>query len=355
MIKDSITHFLRRVLALALVLAFAGCRSAPNTACVQSTTPTNSVEQITHATNNQSLVATLGFSANGQSMLIGYTDGEFVEVELANRSVMRSLKLTQLTPGLTRLSENRNLLITAGDNGIKAWDTATGDVLHESKEKTKIYLNDIALSNDGNWLIEGTNGLNIYSPTENKGRSGYGISIIGYSLSPRAVAFNSTGTRVIYALQEMNLDTHKVRGKIRMLNWDGRVLEGAYRFELGEIKFPFERVTDQVPLRLTIDPSDQWVAARTLSAIELDTFALSQHATLNIPSTSFGSLAFNPPSTLLAVGIQQGLRVYSVPDLNEVLDQNGPEASAIAFSPDGCLLAWGDVEGTVHIINAPKP
>ncbi|MBI5301518.1 MAG: hypothetical protein HY868_05225 [Chloroflexi bacterium] len=47
--------------------------------------------------------------------------------------------------------------------------------------------------------------------------------------------------------------------------------------------------------------------------------------------------------------------MLSVPNLNVVLDKPGSQTTAIAFSPDGCLLAWGDTEGVVHIINSPKP
>ncbi|MGB8648997.1 MAG: hypothetical protein WCF84_27420 [Anaerolineae bacterium] len=42
-------------------------------------------------------------------------------------------------------------------------------------------------------------------------------------------------------------------------------------------------------------------------------------------------------------------------DLIRLRDKPGAEATAIAFSCDGCHLAWGDATGTLHLISAPKP
>jgi WD40 repeat protein len=80
-----------------------------------------------------------------------------------------------------------------------------------------------------------------------------------------------------------------------------------------------------------------------------------QKAKVALPQTDKGVLEFSPSGKYLAGGHSQGLKVFTVPDLKIALDKPGSQATAIAFSPDGCLLAWGDAEGTVHIVNSPKP
>ncbi len=151
-----------------------------------------------------------------------------------------------------------------------------------------------------------------------------------------------------------------VAGWLRLEQWDGKTIKridwDGWRIRPRDLTAEGLKV-DGAPLRVAFDPLDHWLAAQTATSIYLfDVPSLGAiQRSVNFAPTRLGVLRFNPSGSLLAAGHLQGLKVLSVPDLKTVLDKPGSEVTTIAFSKDGCMLAWGDAEGIVHIINARKP
>jgi WD40 repeat protein len=146
---------------------------------------------------------------------------------------------------------------------------------------------------------------------------------------------------------------------IQVEQWDGQHLHDVYPWSFGPWNFRGGEATlDAVPIKLAISPDSKWLAVRSKDGLELRDISvrfIPQHGRVSLEHSSDGIMEFDSSSSLLAIGSPKHLQVFSIPSLKVVLDKPSSEVTAIAFSPDGCLLAWGDVEGTVHIINAPKP
>jgi len=173
-------------------------------------------------------------------------------------------------------------------------------------------------------------------------------------------ALSKGSNLVALGIRTEKLSGQPFRGSVELEQWDSKALNPIIRsgLRLGsdDLTDPRGLEVKGMPLRLTFDSADRWLAAQTESAVylfDVASFGAIRDQVDFLP-TSLGVLRFNPFSSLLAGGHAEGLRVWSVPGLKTVLNQSSAQTTAIAFSPDGCLLAWGDVEGTVHIINAPK-
>ena len=63
------------------------------------------------------------------------------------------------------------------------------------------------------------------------------------------------------------------------------------------------------------------------------------------------SVAFNPDSTILASGSEDGIRLWEVSsgELIDYLDRHNETVNSVAFSPDGINLASGSDDNTVNI------
>jgi len=215
-------------------------------------------------------------------------------------------------------------------------------------ELTEVH--DMALTKQGKWLVAVLGvGLSIIDPIEST--RGLGIVHAGEGKAKIvAGVVNESGNLVAYGTD---------RKYIEIGEWDGRLLKDIHPWSLGPFNFQGANAeTDAIPTKLSISPDNHWLAVRTAEWLELRDVSvrfLPQRGRASLEQGSDGVMEFNPSTSLLATGSQRGLRVLSIPTLEKVLDRPTSRVTAIAFSPDGCLLAWGDVEGTVHIINAPKP
>ena len=170
-----------------------------------------------------------------------------------------------------------------------------------------------------------------------------------------AVAFNSTGKLFAFGMRDENLRNKKVSGAVGLRAWDGQEIKLLIHFKLGGFESAVgEPELDRVPLHLAFNNTDHWLAVQTDKTLELRDMSLSKNAEVNLPDSSVGAIVFNPSSSLLAVGHSQGMKVLHVPDLSVALDKKDAAVTAIAFSPDGCLLAWADIDGVVHLTSSPS-
>ncbi len=245
----------------------------------------------------------------------------------------------------------------SGTWDVLVWNTATGQLI-SAQRNPYTDLHDVSISKDGKWILTANLGIDIYNPSQQYGGYGYGFSGIGITQDVVTVTFDAAGRLLAYGIRNEHFVTQSTSGEVGLLEWNGSELKKPVVNDLGFTKlYLAEHKLKSVPLRLAFDPASRLLAVQTDNSVQLlNVPSLAEIATrVGLPDTSFGTLTFNPSGSLLTVGHSQGMKVLGVPGLSMVLDRPGAQVTAIAFSSDGCLLAWGDVEGNVHVINAPKP
>lgn len=365
------------LLGLFLLLVLVRCNQRPKNA--ERPTPISSCPQLADkahpysalgpgARRNATMaVAALAFSGDGPNLWIAYVQdqadsGQLVQVQISYWQVLRSLELAYLNTLFTRFNGDATLLASVSQLPCpttpyspcvepRVWETDSGALISSPRASGGLIdVHDIAFTGRGDWLVAVIGpGLDIIRPTEIT--AGLGLVLAGEELERIVVGtINASGDRIVYGTDRKSLE---------LQNWDGHSLNDMYSWHLGAFYFDGGRAdTDAVPLKLAISPNDRWLAVRSVDGLELrdaSAQSLPQYRKTNLENSSSTVIEFNPSSSLLAAGSSQHLQVFSIPTLNQLLDKPNSQVTAIAFSPDGCQLAWGDVEGTVHIITAPNP
>jgi WD40 repeat protein len=373
--------------ALCILMLMAGCGLKTEYASNSSVTAVSTCRLVPESEHSQpsitsetktisASVAAIAFTPDIGALWVAYSGttegftGQISQIELQNWQVINSLVLDSPSPRFTRFNGDGSLIasantvecptdmnprpITQGSCAEpKVWDTATGQLTSVTRYSPATDLQDLAFDRQGHWLLAAQKNLRIFSPLASGGR--YSITPAGdkeNSLDDVVTgAFNKSGDLVAYGTKER---------RIGIKAWDGQSLKHAYILNIGIIQSEGggEEKIDVAPIKLAISPNNKWLAIQFDEGIELLDMTsgfFPQQGKVSLPRTATGVLEFNPSGLLLAVGYSEGMRIYSVPDLKLILDKPGPQASTMAFSPDGCLLAWGDEQGTVHIISTPKP
>lgn len=296
------------------------------------------------------------FHEPGQVFLVSLPDGQ----------VAIQRELGQFNPTNTHFIDNGMLIASANSVGcnpvipnplgvcqrIFLWRTNTGELLSADRNAWG-EISDMAFDEQGQWVVTAEGSVEVYDPKQLYGGFGWLPAGDGENRTEHVISttFNRTGNLIAIGTKQQ---------KIYVEGWNGIKFVHPYRWSVGDVTSESSAAlpVDVFPLKLAIDPSTRWLAILSEDQIELrdiTTVSLPRQRKAKLIAVSRGVLGFNPASSMLAVGYSQGLRVYSVPDLKQLADKPGAQVTFVAFSPDGCLLAWGDVEGTVHIINAPKP
>lgn len=302
-------------------------------------------------------IAAVIFDTETQNWIIAYTSGRVVSLDALGQ-VTPKLDLEPLDVKLTRISADGNTLVTSVDGHLQAWDLKAGGEI-EGGSNGDVFLNVYDISVTPNADRAGLAASGAYmTPVRTKG--GGFLYDMGqredYTEITTSIALNPSDSLLAYGSELTFRNDGQKRGDLGILSWNGQWLEMSSSFRLGPLMFPVAYSSERVPIRLAFDMSGQWLAVLNERSIDLhEAKSLSHRVGHDFPLTEYGTLAFSPSSTHLAVGYNQGLRVFTVPDLDLVLDKQGAGVAAVAFSSDGCKLAWGDVEGAVNIIDVPKP
>lgn len=211
---------------------------------------------------------------------------------------------------------------------------------------------DLSFASSGDWIARADGFLSILDPL--KYPSGTGTVPVNADDKTENVTtaiFNSSANLVAYATLE---------NSILIEGWNGETLAPPYSLHIG----PFQNEAfvqtkiENTPLKLAISPSTKWLAILSHQALELRNIeekelALQSQTTLE--SGAKRAMEFDPTGSILAVGDTFGMKVYSVPDLKQIMDKSMVPVTAATFSPDGCLFAWGSGDGQIGITNSPRP
>ena len=315
-------------------------------------------------------VAALAFTSDGQELLAVHgQEGKLRRWRVTNGAPMAVFDVGPV--GMAAVSFDgvaRLLAVGAGCTppavqagydapvkGVRIWDTLTGQLVHEFATDLQfsiVQLSDVALSPKGDRLLGVEPGsLDGWNLTTGKteiavvrfktiweGTPGPDSSVL------RTVTFDPTGEWFAMASED---------GFVEVEKWDHWRSRGD---QPGGIRVGPSMQSPGIPLALAIDPSRHWIAEvtdKSLHVWNLQAWFGSEALKSEVMSGPLAALAFSPDGDLLAVGTAGGWQIWSVGDW-KLLAQGPQQATyAVTFSPDGRLFAWGDVDGVVHLWGVP--
>ncbi|MGQ0602629.1 MAG: WD40 repeat domain-containing protein [Anaerolineales bacterium] len=152
------------------------------------------------------------------------------------------------------------------------------------------------------------------------------------------VALEESGKQLAVAFQEGLLRVYAIHGPANLDLW--------YRHELGtRILGVLEKVD-----ALTFDPTGTWLAMLRAEQLHLwDLKSGKREPSLLVEIEAAKKLAFDRGSQVLVVGTDRSLLFFELSSGSLLASYPTPTVTAIALSPDGRLVLWGDAEGTTHI------
>lgn len=321
-------------------------------------------------------VAALAFNSDGTLRVVYSSEnvaenGHVVALHLPTLQPQEIISLGRVNVNLTRMSPNSEKVYSAVRKDcpnypylknsecwdIQGWDTKAGNPVW-LPESPNVDLRDFALSADGKWILKAKGGSGIDALVPNNSGHGFAFFREDAIREITAATFSSKSDLVALGFRDETYLGNHVSGAVQLSNWDGQnlrppVTEDLFLFKL----YTAEKRLSFAPIALAMDSTSSWLAVLTTESVELlDIPSMnSTHRNKEIPQTSTGVVSFSPSSAALAVGYSSGISIFGVPDFQVLLSKHSLQVTSISFSPDGCLLAWGDVNGTVHITNAPKP
>lgn len=299
---------------------------------------------------------------------------QVVEFNLRDGSEDDARTLPSQNVKLARFDIRTNTLVTASPTvscppliqsqtcwQIENWNLKA-DKLEATAHRFTGPLHDLAVSTDGGWALEAGNILELVNLDEPSERKGYVFAGLREQEAVSAV-FDLQDKFIAYGLKVFDNQNGITSGEVQVEGWNGTLETSApfsAKIDLGLIKLGraswFD--LDQIPIALALDSSRGWLAVQTMNSFELRNLSALYDISKGpvvMPKSENGVIRFNPIQPSIAIAHSEGLSVLSLPHLDSLFTKKGPAVTSLSYSNDGCLLAWGDVEGTVHIINAPKP
>lgn len=321
---------------------------------------------------NPANIAAIAFTESKNGIFIAYqidsaSTGQIDEINLTDGQILNSTSLAPVTAGNSHFVKHGNALISAIETQCETpsfercwktgiWDSRSGRI--EWDGGISRALSTFVASEDGQVIFRGA----MINSLVDRGTDGgiyFGKSHIDRSETIVTSSLTEDGRLLAIGIEEQDYLSGQKVGELLLQEWTGRELRPPVRIDLGPIQLnsPFRRELNNVPLSVEVAPNNKWLGVLTDDTIHIfETSTLKEtSAKLLAPFSAPGGLVFNQRGSQLAIGHSRGITILSVPKADTLFDVPGAETTAIAFSSDGCLLAWGDVEGTVHIINAPKP
>ncbi|MCL6432393.1 MAG: hypothetical protein K6V36_16285 [Anaerolineae bacterium] len=299
-------------------------------------------------------VAAVAFDAEAQQLVVAHAStneapGQVLRWALTEGTLAAIHNLGPATVVKAQFDASGRLLgaIGGGDavgsdlegrgRGVRVWDTRSGEVVRELVPDARV--NDLALSADGDWLLSGGPtlclGLDPLDPTRSEEKKGLllwaeaemktcarGVRV------PVAVALDAVGAIRAYGTVEGDVGLWQDGPEI-LVGWRGRA-----------------RVLD-----LEFDRARRYLAILREDSLVVSNLAVPLHlaeAQARSLPVEYGAIAFDPTGSLLAVATNDGWQLRETRSL-QIVAQGGDSATAVAFSPDGCLLSLGDEAGVVRL------
>ena len=277
------------------------------------------------------------FSPDGNSLISGDT---YDDIQVWNVNTgKRIIEFDTLSLNSIAVSPNGNTLATGGFEGVHLWDVATGEHIAELGGPLP-WVFSVAFSPDGNTLASGGRDELYLWDVESRTRK---MSIDGHTRGVSGMAISPTGN----ILATSNWDNIHL--------WDP--VTGEYK------KFIYGRGRHSSHYDLVFSPDGNTLASLDFGAIHLwDVSSTAQIGTIykwyghgmentSTASQSYSAIAFSPDGKLLAAGHGDSTvhLWYMGRTYIDALIGHTDEVTSVAFSRDNRTLISGSYDGTVRL------
>lgn len=384
----SLRIWLLPLLIASMLTSCSWLRGPVSTTEVCSTVMTSPMPFEKIAQLQQSLsapVAALDFSEDRPQLIAIYgstknSGGQIIRWNLASDEIGKTQEVSWLHPKLTRINAMGNAIATVDDRWesvgrvrrqfrfperifavIEIRDEMTGQLTKiQPSYHTRLHelpLHTLAISRDGQYVLTLTDDTASIDSTDPA--IDHGLDAIHPVISEDldyipdtyvAGAFDQRGQILAVALGRGAIEVYEFSESTDAL------LRG-----YGKLYPVLERGSAK-PVAVAIDHEGKWLAVLRTNSIELRnlhswftyvwppfSFLSTVRIVYDLPATESGLLAFRPQGDLLAIGTPHGWQLRRSTDLSLVMEQTESSVTALAFSDDGCYVAFGEESGLVQV------
>jgi WD40 repeat protein len=280
---------------------------------------------------HSSRVSALAFCPEGRTLVSGSWDHSIRIWDTASGRMLRTLRGHASEVWSVACAANGRIASAAYDHSIRIWDAASGEALHILAGDSG-WLESVAFSPDGRLLASAgsEHSIQLWDAT-----SGNKLEKLeGHSDFVKAVAFSHNGRMLVAGGADHTVrvwsiaNGHTLRTIPAHDSWVGAVVFTPDNHKVAS------RGGDQT-IRL-------W---DIITGRQLRSFAVAG------PAADSASIAISPDGTTLAAASANIVKLWSLGDGRALgaLTGHGAAVEAVAFAPDGLMLASADERGTIKL------
>ncbi len=277
-------------------------------------------------------------NSSGRVLVVAYQDRIVIWDSATNQELAEFTHDIRLTTAATIGAIHSLPVIAAGfsDGSLEVIDAGTGETIGTLEEDSKTPVLHLALAPDGNTLI----------------------SANGQALTWRSLT-DSTRKRTESFFPNDVFGLNQVMGLLvsSLSNYNAKgYFTGATVYVRDALSGDIRLTLDDSPSDIAVSQDGRWLTSgdgESVRVYDLEDGRLLQMAPLNRKFTSIRELGMSPDGSLIAVSLYDGAFLVMDANTRAVLFEENfqPVIVQASFSPSGCLLAAGDSDGVVRLLN----
>jgi WD40 repeat protein len=280
-------------------------------------------------------VRTFTFAPDGQSLLVGTTNGELMIIPISDSSSTQTLAgHTKAVTSVTYSSDGQYIISGSLDKTVRIWNAEDGSVVNVL-EGHDDGITSIAISRDGQTIASGAKDDTVRIWKFNDGKL---LQIIkGDFTEVRSLAFAADGTTLAFSCQDL---TARI--------WD--IVSGVQiqKLESKTLRFGADDTVD-----VTYSPDGTLLGFRhsfSGKVMLYNTSDYSVNAELPVPGLKNSRFVFSSDGGMLITGAQDsGLNFVNIKDGATLKNIALKRITWVASSPDGTLVAVTGSDYVIHL------
>jgi WD40 repeat protein len=309
---------------------------------------------------------------------MGNEPGQVVTWNIKTEEAIRQFDVEWVHPRLTSLSDSGHLLVTVEDRErivdldrpqfnfpqdinafLHIWNLDEGKrqklLPYYGLGSDEFTIKEIAISPNGRQILTISTILaRLASADPAIQHGGQSIARVISSEDPDFVpdplvvgAFDKSGRSFALAFERGNV-------------WLQKLTDELYSEYAGALAPDFVR-GERKPVALAFDFTGERLAILRTNSVELrnlhswSALFWPNQIQYDLPTVEAGKIAFSPRGGLLAIATAHGWQLRHTSDLELVAEQIDLAISSLAFSEDGCTVAFGAPDGTILVWSLSEP